>query len=76
MVFTSLPVLECSDDKNLDKAQRKQAQIDSAPHKSDAASQSDVTLLLIPSKSARLISRSFPSQNTSNWPTSSRICET
>ncbi|GAA5955097.1 hypothetical protein JCM8115_001850 [Rhodotorula mucilaginosa] len=30
-------VLECSDDKNLDKAQRKQAQIDSAPHKSDAA---------------------------------------
>ena len=39
-VWFVLPVLECSDDKNLDKAQRKQAQIDSAPHKSDAASQS------------------------------------
>ncbi|GAA5866371.1 hypothetical protein JCM1840_001290 [Sporobolomyces johnsonii] len=30
-------VLECSDDKNLTKEQRKQAQIDSAAHKSDAA---------------------------------------
>ncbi|POY71260.1 hypothetical protein BMF94_5572 [Rhodotorula taiwanensis] len=30
-------VMECSDDKHLNKAQRKQAQIDSAPHKSDAA---------------------------------------
>ncbi|BGP52789.1 hypothetical protein JCM8202_003868 [Rhodotorula sphaerocarpa] len=30
-------VLECSDDKNLKKEERKQAQIDSAPHKSDAA---------------------------------------
>ncbi|GAA5981573.1 hypothetical protein JCM10908_004161 [Rhodotorula pacifica] len=30
-------VLECSDNKDLNKAQRKQAQIDSAAHKSDAA---------------------------------------
>ncbi|GAA5866930.1 hypothetical protein JCM3774_004607 [Rhodotorula dairenensis] len=30
-------VLECSDDKHQNKAQRKQAQIDSAAHKSDAA---------------------------------------
>ncbi|GAA5838279.1 hypothetical protein JCM9279_003186 [Rhodotorula babjevae] len=30
-------VLECSDDKDLNKEQRKQAQIDSAPHKSEQA---------------------------------------
>lgn len=34
------PVMECSDDKDLSKEARKQAQIDSAPHKSDGASAS------------------------------------
>lgn len=60
-------VLECSDDKHQNKAQRKQAQIDSAAHKSDAASESTAVSL-----SARPVGASGPTlisarpQSTSN----------